>query len=52
VVTFATAFTSAPKVVATAQGNVNVWVTGISTTGCTIHTSAAYTGDVDWIAAL
>jgi hypothetical protein len=51
-VTFATAFTSAPKVVATAQGNVNVWITAITTTGCTINTSAAYTGDVDWIASL
>lgn len=52
VVTFPTAFTATPKVVATAQGNFNVWITGKSATGCTINVSAAYTGDIDWIASV
>ncbi len=49
-VTFPVAFAAAPKVNATAEGNYNVWVTNRAAASCRINFSAAYTGNVNWIA--
>jgi hypothetical protein len=45
-VTFADAFASAPQVTACAKGSVNVWTSGVTRTGVTVHISSGWTGDV------
>jgi|APSaa5957512535_1039671.scaffolds.fasta_scaffold110736_1 hypothetical protein len=45
-VTFADAFASAPQVIANARGSVNVWTSGVTQTGVTVHVSLGWTGDV------
>ena len=49
---FEAAFSAVPNVVATilssdaTQGDVNVWLSGVSTTQCTVNFSASITGQV------
>lgn len=45
---FASAFAAAPCVLTAAEGNVNSYPTDVTTTGCTLNTSANFTGDVNW----
>jgi hypothetical protein len=47
--TFTETFESVPRITAISVakiGNVNVWVTGVTTTYVTIETSAPFTGDI------
>jgi len=46
-VTFANAFSSAPRVTANSKTNsLNVWTSGVTRTGVTIHISEGQSGDV------
>lgn len=51
-VTYTGTYAVAPKAIAVAKGNVNVWISNETTTGCRVNFSAAYTGDVNVLASL
>ena len=47
-ITFSQSYSTIPKVVAIATGDVNVYVESVTNSGATIRTSAIFSGDVHY----
>jgi len=45
-VSFSNEFASAPKVIVTSDGPVNIWTSDISTSAVTVHLSSGWVGSV------